>query len=377
MHSHFLRIKKLKGKEIILVAAKHNLREIQAENGLTKESHIDPRRTPFNTILRGLETALQVAKLAQCLLDDAEIKPLKVNAVRGLEIIFSLPPTTQIDVPRYFGESTKWTEQYFNAPVISSIIHLDEGAPHCHVIILPLVGGRMNGSDMMGGKPRLIAMQADYHEQVGKHHGLKRQSKRPSNAIRQEAALTLLNAIKANPTLLNRPDVASSLLESLAENPEPFLMALGLEMPKKAIKEKSFVEIMTKPQKPEKPEQPYRDRKNKQELSENYPIGIEPKNTQDIGRKDKANSPNPMLCRDRNLKQSIQAVTMEGETPIEAVKELLIGGNLKRVMEADNQINDADHERISANYAAGEWSDELGEWIPHPVKQSKKLYFHH
>ena len=134
------------------IAAKHNHREILAEMGAAQGGHIDPLRTIGNIVLRGCDTAAVVASVAQSLMDSANVNPLRKDAVRALEIIFSLPPESSINHRRYFDDATAWLEQYFAAPVISAIVHGDDAAPHCHVL-LALVGGRMIGSDLMGGRP--------------------------------------------------------------------------------------------------------------------------------------------------------------------------------------------------------------------------------
>jgi len=51
-HVQFLRIKKLTGKAIIEVAARHNHREILAELGAGSAEHINPARVRFNRVLR-------------------------------------------------------------------------------------------------------------------------------------------------------------------------------------------------------------------------------------------------------------------------------------------------------------------------------------
>lgn len=118
MHAQFLRIKKLTGKTIIQKAARHNHREILAEMGAAQDSHIDPARTGANRVLRGCDTAAGVVSAAQSLMDDAGVKPLRKDAVRALEIIFSLPPQSAINHDQFFNESVQWAEQYFAVPVI-------------------------------------------------------------------------------------------------------------------------------------------------------------------------------------------------------------------------------------------------------------------
>ena len=251
-HAQFLRIKKLTGKAIIEVAARHNHREILAELGAAPGGHIDPARVGLNRVVRGHGTAAAVASQAKMLMDAAGVKTLRKDAVRALEIVFSLPPDSSIDNDSFFNESVQWAGQYFAAPVISAIVHNDEAAPHCHVLLLPLVDGRMVGSDLMGGRAKLQAMQADFHSQVGQRHGLARQTaqKRPSAAIRQQAIDCAFDALEANSGLSDA--VLLALLTPHLGNPEPLMLELGLTMPTPTAIKGGFAKMMTKPCKPEK-----------------------------------------------------------------------------------------------------------------------------
>ena len=252
-HAQFLRIKKLTGKTIIEVAARHNHREILAEQGVVQDGHINPARIGLNRVLHGPGTAAAVASEAQALMDAAGIKATRKDAVRALEIIFSLPPESSIDRDRFFNESVQWAGQYFAAPVISAIVHNDEAAPHCHVLLLPLVDGRMIGSDLMGGRAKLQALQADFHAQVGHRHGLTRQTvqKRLSAAIRKQAIDSAFDVLEANSGL--SAAVLLALLGPHMSDPAPLLLALGLTMPTPTAVKGDFAKMMTKPCKPEKP----------------------------------------------------------------------------------------------------------------------------
>jgi len=250
-HIQVVRIKKLTGKNIVDLAARHNHREIVTERGA--DGHIDVGRTPLNRVMRGEHTAAGVANTAQALLDDAGIKSLRKDSVRALEIIFCLPPKSAIDHESFFRDSLMWADQYFQAPVISAIIHCDEAAPHCHVLVLPLVRGRMIGSDLMGNRAKLQAMQSDFHAKVGQRYGLTRQAaqKRLNASVRRSAINAAFDVLEAN-SGLNR-EVLKVLLEPHLQDPEPLLLALGLEMPKQKEK-RTFVGIMTKPTTPERRE---------------------------------------------------------------------------------------------------------------------------
>src|SRR5207245_6185490 len=59
------------------------------------------------------------------------------------------------------SDSLAWIEVYFAVPVLSAVVHVDEAAPHMHVLLLPLLNGRMQGSDLVGSRSRLRAMQSE------------------------------------------------------------------------------------------------------------------------------------------------------------------------------------------------------------------------
>ena len=251
-HQQYLRLKKLSDRDIVRVAAKHNLRELQAELGAG--SHIDHTRIGLNKVVAGADTAAGVAAEAERLMRDAGVGTLRRDAVRAVEIVVSLPAVSTVDHSAFFSDSLAWVTGFFAVPVLSAVVHHDEAAPHCHVLLLPLVNGRMAGSDLVGNKARLQAIQTSFFEQVGRRYGLTRPTahRRFNRAAKDKAASLIVTAIQGSPELLEREDVASALLESIRHDPAPLLTALGLSMPLPE-KAKTFVGIMTRPCKPEKP----------------------------------------------------------------------------------------------------------------------------
>jgi hypothetical protein len=186
----FLAVKKLKGANIVGIASRHNLREIQAEIGADK--HIDPTRIRLNRILSGPGTSGDVAALSLRLMADVGVDAgcLRKDAVRALELVISPPDQFKGELPTFFADSLQWAAKHFSAPVLSAVVHYDEATPHAHVLILPLVAGRMNGSDLAGNKRTLQAMHESFYERVGVLHGLPRQasSERRSASQRREIA---------------------------------------------------------------------------------------------------------------------------------------------------------------------------------------------
>lgn len=360
-HAQFLRIKKLTGKAIIEVAARHNHREIQAELGALQGGRINPARIGLNRVLRGCDTAAGVASHAKTMMDDAGVKPLKRTAVLALEIVFGLPPQSDIDHDQFFNESIQWAEQYFAVPVISAIVHNDEAAPHCHVMLLPLVDGRMVGSDLMGGRAKLLTMQADFHSQVGQRHGLTRQAsqKRLSAATRKQAIDSAFDLLDANSGL--SAAVLLALLAPHMNDPAPLLLALGLSMPAEKVKPKdTFVGIMTRPCKPEpKPIG----------IGKQNPIGIGNSGTPEkelslscVGKRFSAPSFSPL-----NEPPTVITSNVKSDQPAPANTT----GSTAPSPQPDDTEGDYVRERDD-DQQAGHWCDSLGEFIKPTVKESCK-----
>lgn len=246
----FLRMKKLTGENIVEVAGRHNHREIAMELGSAYNS-IDLARIGLNYVIRGAGTAAAIGKEARERMAAAAVGTLRKDAVRALEIIVGLNPGSVIDEQKYFTDATAWCESYFGAPVISSIVHLDEGAPHCHIIVLPLVEGRMIGSDLMGYKSKLRAIQQDFNCKVGASYGLTYSSNasRLPGISRRTMAASILRTLFSDARLQSAPNVREMLIELIAAKPEALHDAMGLSTPapKPVRRAKSFVEIMTSP----------------------------------------------------------------------------------------------------------------------------------
>lgn len=234
----FLRVKKLKGGGIIKAAARHNRREIQAELGA--DSHIDPARTRLNETLQGAATPDGVALLAKDLMRGAGIGKLRKDAVLGIEAVFSLPPDTAIDDAAYFTDCATWAGVYFGGAqnILSVDIHRDEGAPHCHVLILPLVDNRMDGSNLIGGKQKMLEMQKLFFEAVASRYGLRKAPARLSGTAKEAAAKAVLQNLRETADTALTSKLWATLREAIERDPAPYLMALGLaiEKPKKALK---------------------------------------------------------------------------------------------------------------------------------------------
>jgi hypothetical protein len=234
----FLRIKKLKGGGIITVAARHNRRVIQAEVGAS--GSIDSTRSHLNETLQGPLTAADVGQRAKELIGAAGVVKPRKDAVMALEIVFSLPPGHRIDDRAFFSDSASWAGAYFGGAqnILSVDIHRDEGAPHCHVLLVPLLNNRLAGSDMVGNRQTLLAMQSHFHDAVSSRYGLSKAPARLSGTTKQAAASAVLQSLRETSDTALRSKVWATLREVIETDPGRFMLALGitLDAPKKSLK---------------------------------------------------------------------------------------------------------------------------------------------
>lgn len=239
-------IKRLKGQGIIRRAAMHNLREIAAEIG--SYGRIDATRISQNYVLHGPETAEAVVSRRNSLLSDAGIKKLKSNAVQGLEVLFTWPLQDRECPPEYFEDCTQWAADHFNVPILSSVVHLDESTPHCHVLMLPLVNGRMNGSALFGTGRHLAIHLDAFYRKVGAKYGIVRTPPEVKLSARTRdyvirTAQMMLNAISGL-----TEETIDVILAPHRKNPLRLAEHLKIAFPVEVRRETSkFVEMMTAP----------------------------------------------------------------------------------------------------------------------------------
>lgn len=241
----FLRIKRLAESGIITKAARHNKREIQAEMGAA--GSIDPTRTHLNYPLAGPTAACDVAQFAKDLMTAAGVKPLRKDAVMGLELVFSLPPGHAIDERDYFTACMTWAGMYFAGAqnILSCDVHKDEAQAHCHILILPLVNGRMVGSDLHGGKTKLLAMQKHFYENVASKFGLSKARARLTGATKQAATKGVLQRLQETGDSALQSAAWQSIRDAIENDPAPYLLTLGIELQTEKKQGRTMVQIFT------------------------------------------------------------------------------------------------------------------------------------
>ncbi|WP_374641028.1 plasmid recombination protein [Hydrogenophaga sp.] len=182
--------------QTLMDAARHNLREIQAERGA--DGYIDASRIAENVLLAGPGTADGVQALAGEWLAGAGVdaSALRRDHCQAIEAVFSLHEQSGIEPVRYFRRCLEWVTAELRLPVLSAIIHLDEAAPHCHVLILPVQGSMHVGSKPIAKGPLKLLTESFFNKVAGPA-GLKRHEAKMTGAVKRMAVAAVLRACEA------------------------------------------------------------------------------------------------------------------------------------------------------------------------------------
>lgn len=239
----FMRLQKLKGPGIWGKAARHNKRTIQAELGAS--CHIDATRTYLNTTIMGPPTPEEVVSLAKAKMKKAGITKERKNGVAGVELVFSLPMGHGVDLNEYFTACAHWAGANFGGldNIISVDIHRDEAQDHAHVLLVPLLAGRLNGSDLVGGINKLRQHQLKFYEEVASRFGF---SKPRAKLIGQNKAGIIRQILDR---LRNDPAVKSAawavMRDNIERDPLPYALALSIDTSKPTKPAKTMAQIFT------------------------------------------------------------------------------------------------------------------------------------
>ena len=225
--SQLLSVKKLKSLDILKNCLKHNLLQIPRELG--ENRHIDPKRCRLNqNLVGGFDPSSMVSEVAANIVS-ATGKKLRRNGVLALEYLISLRANTTVDTNGYFPAVIEWLEDYLGCPIISAVVHLDEGAPHIHVVVLPLRNGRMMGSALVGYKSDLAALKQSHYKSVGQRYGLTMAESIPKFK-RHEISRTVVDVLCSTKDLLDQPLIRTALQNIIQINPSELMAILGIPL---------------------------------------------------------------------------------------------------------------------------------------------------
>lgn len=213
----------------LLEAARHNLREIQAEQGAA--GHIDPRRSRLNLVMAGPPTAAAVQALAFDLMTAAGVVVAKLRRdhSQAIEAVFSLPSGSAIEPGRYFAGALDWLKEALPLPVLSAVVHYDESAVHLHVLLLPLMNGKHVGSSPIERAP-LKRLREGFFSQVAGPAGLQRQAAKLRGTVKQWAVTAVMRECERQGFPEKNGRLWSVFAAAIERNPLTALKALGIDL---------------------------------------------------------------------------------------------------------------------------------------------------
>ena len=315
--NYFMRVKsiglsKVAGRKpcTLSVAAKHNKRELSHE--LEERGRIDPERTRLNYPIAGAIDSTGVVAMALQLMESIGTSPeqKRRDYCQAIEIVFSLPANTTIDIKRYFADCYGWCRARFGAENILSVdVHLDESSPHCHALIAPIQSGCWTGSKLID-HANTKALNESFSKQVASVYGLK-MMERLTGSRKGEAVAMVLEHIETHDRGLLQSPAWPPIRQAIERNPAPFLTAYGLELENKPPANlKTMAQIFTSAGKGAKRETLHLPKRN--------PTGIGPQAVVN-----KSAQANPIGIQ--NTCEKHQSLSCVGNAPLHHTKEPDLG----------------------------------------------------
>lgn len=228
-------------KTRLLLALKHNKRELQHEYGASK--NIDATKMHLNYFLHSLGDAQQTYNYAMSRIALAGIHSIRKNAVLAIECMFSLPVNWfDKDSKPFFKDCFEWAQQHFAGELLSFDVHLDESTPHAHALFLPLLEGKLQGDKIKGDRSRILERSKSFHQQVSGEYGFKNPALlKLSKEDKRRLATEVMRNLKKDPVMQSK--VYQWFKDAVFANPVGCAQMLGITIQPSEPKLKHFVDI--------------------------------------------------------------------------------------------------------------------------------------
>lgn len=217
--------------QTLLMAARHNLREIQAENG-ADYGKLDATRTHLNELLAGPYKASEVVSLNHKLFMSVGKDPAKERKdhVQASEHVLSLAPG---QVERgFFNVMVECFKGIYGADnILSATVHRDQDQPHIHILVSPISGGKYHGGKLHNNiqtKSNKVQI-AKAAKRIGFEPPLTWKVKKQQTS-EKEAAVIAYFEHHQHP-LLNDP-AWPAWLKTISKDPNPLFEHYGLDTAK-------------------------------------------------------------------------------------------------------------------------------------------------
>jgi hypothetical protein len=227
----FITILRLHGHSNTLkLAEAHNLRRIYAE--FRTFNHIDEFETPNNIELISLgEQSLEervFQEIFKAGIDMTTKHNKRHDKGYALETVFTPSSGWEGDSASLFRDCCEWQAKFYQGcPIVHAVIHYDEGTPHLHTVMVPIVGDRLPASEVRGFKAATTERNRDLFNKVAHKYGFT-SSEYLKGAIKKKAAQKVIDkCLQINPEEF-RSALWSPIKQAIEARPEPFMSELDI-----------------------------------------------------------------------------------------------------------------------------------------------------
>ena len=140
----------------------HRAEDYNSHRADSTLSHLNEYSTNYDKAIQGFDELLP--------------KQRRKNAVVGLNFIVTTSEEfkSKIEETVFYDKAINYISKNFGR-IVGWAIHRDETSTHLQVVTIPLVDGKLNARQLIGGdRNRMKRIQTEFYEQVGKEFGLKR-----------------------------------------------------------------------------------------------------------------------------------------------------------------------------------------------------------
>ncbi len=229
----FITILKLHGHSNTLkVAEAHNLRRITAE--FRTCNHIDEFETPNN---------IEIISLGSQSLEDKVLHEISKAGIDmttkhnkrhdkgyALEMVYTPSAGWDGDTESLFRECCQWQTNYYQGcPIVHAVIHYDEGTPHLHTVMVPIVGNRLPASDVRGYKGATTERNRNLFNKVAHKYGFT-SSESLKGAIKKKAAQRVIDKCDQFSPEKFKATLWIPIKQAIEARPEPFMSKLDISL---------------------------------------------------------------------------------------------------------------------------------------------------
>lgn len=206
----------------------HNMRRIPYGG-----QHIDSSRNHLNTELVPLgllslhDKVLSIVRSRGIDTDHYSLK--KKNRGFGVEFVFSVTDGFSCDFYSLYTDCIDWLKDYYpESEVAHAVIHFDEKTPHLHVVLVPIVNGKLQADKVRDFKKANIRAMSLF-EYLDPSYGLSI----PvflKGAAKKRGAEKAITIYRALPDEKIRGMLDKAIIQAIHARPEPFMVGMGMSL---------------------------------------------------------------------------------------------------------------------------------------------------